>query len=265
MQNTQTTSSMPSTQSTSNEGRYIYGIIHTDRPLHLGTIGIGARGDNVYTVNYQQIAALVSPSPILGFAITRQNITAHSQVLDKAAVEAPVLPVRFCTIAGNDEVITSKVLQPHYQELFDKLQFVSGKVELGLKAYWKNMDAVYAEIVAENLEIQSLKQQLLQQQDEQARYAGSIKVGQLVQQALESRKKREAQAILNALNPDADTVENPAIGDSHFLNAVFLVEKQQEKAFDEKINALRTANPDRLILRSTVSLVPYNFTEITIH
>lgn len=250
---------------TNEEGRYIYGIMNIDHSLDLGPYGIGGREDRVYTVNYRDIAAIVSQSPIIDFAISRENITAHAQVLEKAAAQGPVLPVRFCTIAGNEALITEKVLQPHYQEFVEKLQAVGGKIELGVKVHWRNIDAVYAEVVAENEEIKALKDELEQETNEQAKYAGSIKVGQLVQQSLEEKKKREAESLLGELKPEsAGTLENPVYGDTNFVNAAFLVDKKNEGRFDEKVNAIRNANGGRILVKYSASPVPYNFAEITI-
>lgn len=45
------------------EGQYIYGIIASDHRQEFGPIGIGERGDIVYTLPYQNLAAIVSRSP----------------------------------------------------------------------------------------------------------------------------------------------------------------------------------------------------------
>ena len=42
------------------EGVYVYCIIEANEPRDFGTIGIGGRGDEVYTVHYRDLAAVVS-------------------------------------------------------------------------------------------------------------------------------------------------------------------------------------------------------------
>ena len=46
------------------EGHYVYGIIQAREPLTFGKIGIGGRGDLVYTVHNTDIAAVVSKTPV---------------------------------------------------------------------------------------------------------------------------------------------------------------------------------------------------------
>ena len=46
------------------EGIYIYCIIESKEPRHFDATGIGGRGDDVYTVFFQDIGAVVSKSPV---------------------------------------------------------------------------------------------------------------------------------------------------------------------------------------------------------
>src|SRR6266851_4514581 len=134
------------------EGRYIYSIIAADQRREFGPIGIGGRGDMVYTLPYQNLAAIVSRSPIVKYPLTRENSLAHARVLEKVMEEFTVLPVRFCTIAEKEEIIVERVLQARYQELMDLVTGMEGKVELGVRVRWTNLDAIFAEVVEENKE-----------------------------------------------------------------------------------------------------------------
>jgi Gas vesicle synthesis protein GvpL/GvpF len=64
-----------------SEGYYIYGIIGTSQGQEFGPIGIGERGNVVYTLPYQKLAAIVSKSPLVKYAVTRDNSMAHIKVL----------------------------------------------------------------------------------------------------------------------------------------------------------------------------------------
>src|SRR5690349_15554672 len=52
-------------------GRYVYGVIAARDPLHFGRMGIGGGGDMVYTINYGDIAAVVSNTSVYIFDPTR--------------------------------------------------------------------------------------------------------------------------------------------------------------------------------------------------
>ena len=41
------------------EGKYVYCIIETNEPRSFGPMGIGGRGDDVYTVHHKGLAAVV--------------------------------------------------------------------------------------------------------------------------------------------------------------------------------------------------------------
>ena len=49
------------------EGIYIYCIIASKEARSFGSIGIGGRGDELQTILYKDIAAVVSNSPIISY------------------------------------------------------------------------------------------------------------------------------------------------------------------------------------------------------
>jgi hypothetical protein len=248
------------------EGRYIYGILGADHRQEFGPIGIGGRGDNVYTLPYQDVAAIVSSSPIVKYPVTRDNMIAHAKVLERVVQETTVLPVRFCTIAANDEIIVNKVLKTRRQEFLHLLKAMEGKIELGLRARWIDLDAIFNEVVEENKGIKALKAAVLAERDEQRKYANKIKIGQSVQKALAQKRKREARGLLDALRPlSLDCKENQFYGDMNIVNAAFLVAREKERDFDQKINELEKIHEKRIQLKYTVPIVPYNFVEISIN
>jgi hypothetical protein len=251
--------------SNNTEGCYIYGITAARYKQELGPIGIGGRGDIVYKVPYQDIAAIVSRSPIVSYPVTKENAIAHAKVLEKAGEEGTVLPVRFCTIADNEEMIVEMVLKPRYQEFIDSLRDMEGKVELGVRARWIDLNAIFGEVVEENEDIKSLKEALLSEEDKQKKYAGTVKVGQMVQEELEEKRKREAEALMKALEPlSLSWKENKVYGDMNIVNAAFLVAREKVGEFDQKILDLEKAYEGRKRLKYVSSSVPYNFVEIEI-
>ena len=149
------------------QGKYIYGIIKTNQKREFGPIGIGARGDVVYTLCYQDLAAIVSSSPIVKYPVTRDNAIVHTQVLEKAMEEYTVLPARFCTIGEEEEVIIEKVLKSRYQEFIDLITEMEGKIELGVRMFWTDMKAIFNETVEENLPIKQLKDKLTKENEKE--------------------------------------------------------------------------------------------------
>jgi hypothetical protein len=251
---------------TKGEGCYIYGIIGASHRQEFGPIGIGGRGDVVYTLPYRDIAAIISRSPIVKYPVSRENTIAHAKVLEKAGEEYTVLPVRFCTISENDEVIIEKLLKTRYQEFVHLLRKMFGKSELGVRARWIDLNAIFTELVEENKDIKALKDSLLIEKNDQRKYANSIKIGQMVQEALAEKRKREAEELLEALRPlSLDCKEIPFYGDMNIVNAVFLVNREKEHYFDQKVNELEKFYENRKHLKYISSRVPYNFVQIVVH
>ncbi|SRR5579884_5407 len=248
------------------EGCYIYGIIAAGQRRQFGPIGIGGRGDTVYTVVCRGLAAIVSRSPIIKYPVSRDHSLAHARVLEKAFEGGTVLPVRFCTIAETEEIIVERVLKARYDELLDLLYSMEGKAELGVRVSWTNMETVFAELVEENAEIKAAKEALAREKQEQKRYAGSIKVGQMVQNALAEKKRREADELLTALRPlSLAAKENTIYGDMNIINAAFLIERAQESAFDREVQTLDALSGGRKKIKYVGPTAPYNFVEVVVN
>jgi len=61
-------------------GKYVYCVIQADDPQRFGPIGIGAKPSEVHTINYKDIAAVVSDTPLEVYDPTRENVLAHEKV-----------------------------------------------------------------------------------------------------------------------------------------------------------------------------------------
>ncbi|HEY4385991.1 MAG TPA: GvpL/GvpF family gas vesicle protein [Ktedonobacteraceae bacterium] len=248
------------------EGCYIYGMIVADHKQEFGPIGIGGRGDVVYTLPAHHVAAVISHSPIVQYPVSRDNMLPHAKVLDKVAETYTVLPVRFSTIAESEEAIIEKVLKPRHQEFINLSREMEGKLELGVRARWIDMNAIFAELVEGNKEIKALKEASLREKNEQKKYATNVKAGQLVQTALEKKKKSEAKELLEAFKPlSLQRKEMQIYGDMNIINAAFLVNRENESSFDQKVDELRQLYEKRIQIKYTTSPVAYNFVELVIN
>src|SRR5437764_14610727 len=90
---------------TVSEGKYVYCIIETDQPRSFGPMGIGARGDDVYTVRHKGLAAVVSTTPLVVYDPTRENVLAHEQVNETVMREFTGLPMAVGAVLRIEEHI----------------------------------------------------------------------------------------------------------------------------------------------------------------
>lgn len=246
------------------EGKYIYCIIETNSERNFGPMGMGDRGDEVATICYQDLSAVISNTPITKYVVSRENMMAHQKVIEAVMKDYTVLPVRFCTIAANAEEVRS-LLRGRYGEFKNLLKDMDNKVELGVKALWKDMDVTFREIAAEDEAIKRLKEEIAAKSPEES-YADRMRIGEMVKSALESKKRRLAEEIMYVLKKSSiDFRVNNTYGDRMILNAAFLVDRGREKEFDSRINELHAQYSEKIKFKYIGPVPPYNFVNIVLH
>jgi len=247
------------------EGKYIYCVIGTKQERNFGPLGVGQRGDEVLTIGYDDLSMVVSNHPMGRFTISRENMLAHEKVIEKVMEEFDgVLPVRFGTIAASADEIRN-LLDRRYREFRDALKAMDHKVELGVKGLWKNMEAVFQEIVDENRNIKKLKEKL-QSRKEKKNIRMKMDIGKMVAEKLEEKNEKESQSILKELKGVAvEHKLNKTIGDEMFMNAAFLVDKGREKEFDNIMDDLDRKQKKRVKFMYAGPLPPYNFVNLKIY
>lgn len=244
-------------------GQYIYAIIETDQDKGFGFMGIGDGNNEVYTVRHRDVGAVISDSPISQYPVTRSNTMAHQKVMEEVMKQYPMLPVRFGTVAERTDLIVEKLLKEREAEFKRILHYMRDKIELGLKAMWKDMKPVFEEIVADNSDIGRLRDRLMKRQGGAQR--DQVRLGEMVKKALEARKGREEQALLDPL--DGLWVErklNDPFGDRMITNAAFLVERDKEAAFDLAVEKMTAQYDGRMVFKYVGPIPPCNFVEIVV-
>src|SRR5438093_7145627 len=126
----------PTPDPQSETGIYVYSIVECAEPRTFGKIGIGGRGDEVYTVHYKDLAAVVSRTPLVVYDPTRENALAHEHVNEVSIEEGftPV-PMSFGTLFRTEKDVV-EFLKDTYTDLRDVLRKMKHKLEFGLKLNW---------------------------------------------------------------------------------------------------------------------------------
>lgn len=243
-------------------GTYLYGIGYA-APFHgsdaeLVQPGVGGEGARVRVVEYGELAALVSDVQQARFDLSREHVLAHERVLEEAMARTAILPVSFSTITPGDEDIRENLLKREYDDLLSCLSYVHDRVELDLRVLW-DRERLFAEVVAENEEIQA-QRDWIAGQPEDATYYERIHLGEMTAAAIERKREHEASSIWETLSPLAvESALNETLTDMMVLNAAFLVDRSRESAFDAQVQALVEARAERLIFRYIGPLPPYSF------
>ena len=242
----------------SNEGKYVYCVIKSERPLSFGPLGIGPEPAEVHTVNYGDIAAIVSNTPMVVQDPTRENVLAHQRVNETVMQHHTVIPMSFGTVFKTDDDIM-ELLRSAYDAFTDVLNKMQDKFEFGLKVLW-DRDQVIREIEAEDEDIRRLKGEISTQKG--STYFARMQYGRLIDAALQARSERYVSEIFEALrNVSVASRSNKPIGDRMIMNAAFLVARNLEDAFDGRVKDIGQRY-DKLTFKYTGPWPPYNFVNI---
>ena len=248
-------------------GKYLYCIIPCQQDRTFDEVGLGNEDGLVHTVCHKSLAVVVSDSPVKQYESTRRNMMAHERVLERVMKEFTLLPVRFGTVTDSTSPLEDieKLLSTRFEEFNRLLNDMEGKVELGLKAFWRDEKAVFEEIVAENADIRRLRKSLSGKPPEAIRYEG-IRLGRMVKEVLDRKRSQEAARILLLLQPIAQRVrENDTLVDRAIVNAAFLVDRKREQDFDQAIRRLDEKLGNRVAFKYVGPVPPYNFVNIVVN
>jgi hypothetical protein len=259
MSETSTSSSAAEAGTAGDAGKYVYCIIREDRTRDFGDIGIGG-ARRVYTVRHRDLAAVVSDTPIVIYDPTRENVLAHEFVNETVMREHTVIPMSFGTVFRSEDDV-SELLRSTYDAFSDVLDKMRDKIEFGLKVLW-DRDKVIANIERDNDEIRRLKDEITRNAASST-YFARMQLGRLVEAALEEMGNRYVSDIHEALKPAAvASRSNKPIGDRMLLNGAFLVERDREREFDERVKEISRRYEELLTFKYTGPWPPYNFVNI---
>jgi len=243
-----------------------------------GETGVG--GAEVFTICHDGIAAVVSATAEEKLEITRQNAVAHQRVMEAAMRQGhTVLPVRFNTIADDvadkpaRQRVINHVLIGRRQEILGLLLKMGPLVELGVKALWTDIEAVFKAIVNGDPKIQSLRSRVFggsagavgAEREGKGNVSGMARLGEMVKDALEAEKSKAQSALLNRLTPLAvDYRVNKTFGDPMFANLALLVEKTRQDEVQAALSDFEAGQAGRAKLRCVGPLPACNFLELVI-
>jgi len=184
---------------------------------------IGVNNTEVYTIPYRDVAAVVSDSLMKDYELTEDNTRRHEVVLRQVMKEHTVVPVEFGTTIKNERILR-RLLKKAYDPARECLKLVDNMVELGVKGIF-NKDIVFVE---------------------------------------HEKRKECISDILGSLNTRAkQAVMGDLFSDRLFLNASFLVNKEDINAFSNEVTSLQEKYPMLRLLYSG-PWAPYNFVYIKI-
>ncbi|BCL24018.1 GvpL/GvpF family gas vesicle protein [Streptomyces tuirus] len=235
---------------------YVYGIAASSHPsLPEGMGGVGDPPREVRILREGDLAAIVSEAPE-GLRPKRKDLLAHQNVLSEAGAAGCVLPMRFGSVAPDDNSITGVLAEraEHYKE---RLRALDNRVEYNIKANHVE-EAVLHQVMAESPDIRGLAE--ANRQAGGGSYDDKIRLGELVAAAVKAKEADDGAAVRRALEPVADDVSVGPESTGWLANVSFLVDRGTAESFLAAVEQLRKDMP-HLEVRVNGPLPPYSFVE----
>jgi len=254
-------------------GKYIYGIIPrsysgevNSRPFEnekaSAQVGGVTTCEQIYTISYQDISAVVSDSEVIDYAHMLKDAVAkqllrHQRTIEGIMPEHTIIPMRLGTYA-QDETEIRDILTKGYRIIKDIFGKVSGKIEIDVACTWSDFTSILKQ-VGEEKEIKEFKESLLSNL-KGVTVDDQMKIGVMVKKALDQKRENYAfqiQAVLKTASCNFRAHE--LMDDKMVANFAFLIEKTKGEDFNGKIEELDAGFAQRLNFRSVGPLPPYSF------
>lgn len=242
-----------------NKAVYIYGLVPADVEMASDVQGVGDPPGKVRVVRHRDISALVSDIDTSGPLGRPEDLTAHQELLDRTASEAPVLPLRFGAVVTNEEAVTEELLGPHHDEFAAALKELEGKAQYVVRGRYQE-DAVLPEVLSENPEAEELRQQIKGAGDEDATRPQRIRLGEIIGEAISAKREEDTRHAGDVLEPycEASNVREPS-HEEDAVNIAVLVEQAREQELEQALDELAREWEGRIRLSLLGPMAAYDF------
>lgn len=239
-------------------GVYVFCAIRETKPKTFGKVTINGQESEIYTIQYKN-TAMVAAKASGEVLPDRHHLFAHQQIITEVMKQYCVIPMSFGNVFHSDKdvLLIMENLHDHFENLFLVLD---NKIEVGLKVMVRR-EWVEQEIANDPIlnEWKSGKKNLTTP----GSFYEQIQLGELAQNFV---LRLEAQADMEIYEPLLELAEagkqNNTIPGKILLNAAFLVDREQEEAFDQKVNELYESWKDKAEFKYSGPWPAYNFVNI---
>lgn len=239
-------------------GVYVYGILPGDVEIDPGATGVGSPAGQVRLVRSGDLAALVSDVDLDKPLGRPDDLYAHEELLDSAAAEVPVLPLRFGAVVSSDEAVAEELLQAHHDEFASALRQLEGHAEFVVRGRYAE-GPLLREVLSGDPRAARLGEQI-QGSDPDASRDLRIQLGEIISNAVAVKQEQDTRALGDAV--DGYVEASVARPPSHELDAVyaaFLVPSDATADFERAVGELAQDWEGRIELTMNGPIAAYDF------
>jgi hypothetical protein len=241
---------------------YVYGIVPADIEVEPDVRGVGDPPDRVRMIRHGRIAALVSSVAADHTLGSPEDLGAHAWLLDSAAAQAPVLPLRFGAVVTDERAVEEELLGRNHDSFKAALDELEGHAEFVVKGRYVH-EAILREVLAENAEAQQLRQ-LISDKPADATRPDRIALGELVQNAVGAKRDIDTARVADALaglGPVARVTVRPPTHEEDAAHVACLAETVGQAEIEQVVDELAGQWDGRVTLRVLGPLAAYDFVD----
>ncbi len=238
---------------------YLYGIFPQPGPQDLKVQGLDQ--EPVLTHAVDSFVFLYSEAKQEQYLASRRNLLTHEKVLEEAMHQGykTLLPLQFGLVIKDWSSITEQLITPYHEKLVALFKKLEGKREVSVKILWESNEELQA-LMQENQQLKSKRDSL---EGKQLGMDEVIKIGQLIEKALEERKQSIIKSFREQLDSLAvEVVQNDPMMDSMIYNGAYLIPWESEPQFNQAIETLDEHFQGRLRIRYNDFTAPYHFAQL---
>jgi len=218
---------------------YLYGIIDSSSQIKQSIYGL--EGAGVYNIPFCDIGAAVSEICRPPQNITEDAVLEHEAIVEKLMADFTVLPVRFQTvIEGRDNLLS--MMRGYYKDFKDNMERLHNKFEFSIKVIWP------ADKIKENI-IKALKKDEQKKLDLDSSSGKRFMKEKFEKYKIDKEFDAKADKFIKVMDiffsKFAAEKKNKKLKTENLLmDAVYLVEKDNERNFREAFEHVKSSRPD---------------------
>lgn len=237
---------------------YVYGIVPAEVRIEEGTKGVGDPPGDVRVIEQGDLAALVSPVRTDRALGTPDDLQAHAGLLDAAASEVPVLPLRFGAVLSSEDAVRDELLAANHDEFRAALDELDGKAEYVIKGRYES-NVILADILQHNERAARLREEIKGKPEDATRNE-RIELGELISNDIAARRDEDTRRVVDMLTERGIdvSVHQPSHEDDA-VHVACLAKTAQHKDLQSMVDELSQEWSNRVGLRLLGPLAPYDF------
>ena len=245
-----------------DKGVYVYGIVPADVETEPDARGVGDPPGEVNTIKHGDVAALVS-TVATDTALGRpEDLAAHAALLDGAAAQVPVLPIRFGAVLTSEDHVAEELLAAHHDEFAAALRELDGKAEYVVRGRYRQ-EAILREILAENAELDQLRDRIRDRPEDATRNE-RIALGEAITNAVSAKRDADTETVRRVLDDlGLMTLVREPTHDEDAVHIACLAETDKESELEDAVGRLAGEWEGRVELRLLGPLAAYDFVVTT--